>query len=324
MRKSHKPQARATVLGSFLIFVLGACSNQAEGNASSEGDDDPQSGDTGAEAVYAPCPSEARLGSVRVEVADGFTAIVGLIMDSVMPSNVEVVVAESGSCRLLTKNNYFCDPPCITNEVCGTDGSCVPAPQSLTFGDVAINGMHVAGTLELNNGWYQYPGTLPHPAFAEGDLLQLVATGGHYEPFRLDGRGLDRVAVTSTQVVLSRGDPIPLRWTAGDGTATMRIHLDINLHGSTWNWIECVAPDSGTFEIPADIAAQLMDAGVSGYPTLLLTRRSVDSTIIGPGCVEFEVKGEFSLPVTIPGLTSCSTDDDCPEGQTCQPDLTCG
>ena len=45
---------------------------------------------------------------------------------------------------------------------------------------------------------------------------------------------------------------------------------------------------------------------------------------LAPGCVDLRVQAARVLEVVIPGLVSCMGDPDCPMGQTCQANLTCG
>jgi hypothetical protein len=85
-----------------------------------------------------------------------------------------------------------------------------------------------------------------------------------------------------------------------------------------------VVDDTGSFEIPEPLVTALVDDGLSGFPTVVIVRSSVDSASIDPGCVELRVKSEVTLPVEIPGLTSCDGDEDCTPPETCQSDLTCG
>ncbi len=68
----------------------------------------------------------------------------------------------------------------------------------------------------------------------------------------------------------------------------------------------------------------MIDQGFSGFPTVVLTRRSGEAVDTAVGCVELAVQSVGVLDVAIDGLTSCSDDMDCPDGQRCQVDLTCG
>lgn len=75
--------------------------------------------------------------------------------------------------------------------------------------------------------------------------------------------------------------------------------------------------------IEAAILTELVNLGVAGFPAIAVTRKAVGSTTISPGRVELVVSSEVERAVEIPGLTSCTDDMQCPNGQTCQSDLTC-
>ena len=69
---------------------------------------------------------------------------------------------------------------------------------------------------------------------------------------------------------------------------------------------------------------RLLELGFSGFPSLALTRRTVDTVDLAPGCIELRVNSTTVLDVSIDGLISCSFDEDCPPDQICRLDLTCG
>ena len=104
----------------------------------------------------------------------------------------------------------------------------------------------------------------------------------------------------------------------------MLLTLNINHHGSSVAWIDCRVPDTGSAEIPVKLVDELIALGVTGFPTLTFTRRSIGSDDNELGCINFLASSEIALPVTVPGVTSCSSDEDCPEGETCLPELICG
>jgi hypothetical protein len=87
--------------------------------------------------------------------------------------------------------------------------------------------------------------------------------------------------------------------------------------------IECDTEDTGSLEISAALVTKLLDLGVAGFPTVIVTREAVGSVTIAPGRVDLIVSSVVEHAVQVSGLTSCSADTDCPSGQTCQSDLTC-
>ncbi len=281
--------------------------------------------DRGAERGYAPCPYESRVGAFKVALEAGFTSVQGQVADGVVPLRVPDVTASDGPCRLLQPPVFSCEPACEVGSTCGADG-CVPNPGNVSVGVVTVSGLTAAVEMEARAPvfFYTHRGELPHPAFSEGDLIELRAAGDAVEAFALGGSGVALLEVAGDAVALRRGEPTRLTWSAGENPeAALHIELNIANHGGTPAWIECDVPDSGLFAIPASLGDQLLDLGFSGFPSIALTRRTADSTTTGLGCVELTVESAVVLDVAIDGLVSCSGDEDCPRGQTCQADLTC-
>ena len=172
---------------------------------------------------------------------------------------------------------------------------------------------------------YTNQSTLPHPGYLAGADLLLVAQGEELEGFSLRGFGVAPLEMTQESVTLSGGQGLALTWaTSGAETHTrLRITLNVNNHGSTSAWLACEVEDSGAFTIPAALLDALQAIGVSGFPSLSLARQSVDAVRLAPGCVEFAVRSERDLSITIDGLKSCTRDAQCPSGQSCGSDLAC-
>ena len=99
--------------------------------------------------------------------------------------------------------------------------------------------------------------------------------------------------------------------------------LEIAHHGGARGKIICAAEDTGALTIPSALVTELMGLGVAGFPDVTLTRKSVGSAQIGPGRVEFVIFASQTRPIAIEGLTSCMTDDDCPDGKRCGQDKAC-
>jgi hypothetical protein len=75
--------------------------------------------------------------------------------------------------------------------------------------------------------------------------------------------------------------------------------------------------------LSADILQQLVDLGLSGFPRVSLTRETLDSEEISGGCVDLSVSSEVKLDITVDGLVSCNSVDDCPDGLACNASLFC-
>ena len=122
------------------------------------------------------------------------------------------------------------------------------------------------------------------------------------------------------------GKPVTLTWTPPAKPSELtRIHIKfaINLHGMVDTWFECEVPDTGSYVVSAELMTELFKQGVSGFPSVDLTRRSSDTATVPSGCVEFMVAAPINRPIEIPGVVSCNDPDDCPAGKTCATDLVC-
>jgi hypothetical protein len=174
---------------------------------------------------------------------------------------------------------------------------------------------------------YASSGTLTHPGAAPGDEVVLRASGAEVSAFEIFTQGVSAMVPNQAGILVAPASPVDVTWqTDSDpGLGKVFLVLNINNHGSNSAWIECEAPDSGSFEIPAELVDELMNLGFSGYPTVTFTRRVVNSVALDSGCVEFAVMSEVVLDAPVEGLTSCSVDEDCTEpGEVCREDLSCG
>lgn len=299
--------------------AAGAASGTSAGTAGTAG-----STLDAAELPYAPCSAEVNVGEFSIELAADFTSVEGKVFDGVNPALVPAELARDGACRLLTLPNLLCDPACSTStQACAAGNQCVPLPVARDVGSVSISGLSRAVEMSANASTGNYrppPPALPHPGFEPGADLRLSASGGEYDPFELRGWGIGVLEVTPA-IVVTEGEPVSLSWTApsSPGPAQLYVRLNINNHGSSNTAIECDFPDTGSATIPAALVDGLIAEGASGFPSITLSRRTATSTSIAPGCVEFVVSSTLDLDVSLTGLTSCDTDAECPDGQTCKP-----
>lgn len=322
-----------------LGLMASACNSGDEGNDKVDGGVDAGLADAGfgdpntlvgtfQVKLVAPVPA-----TPDTEAVPGFTTVFGKVYDGPTPSTLIWDEAQAqGECRLLTPRVPFCNTPCGGSAACVADDTCQPYPTAHGVGTVTVTGLHDASgpvVLEMrpvaNN--YQNPAgvELPYPSFAEGEVLQLSAAGGDYPPFQVQARGIAPFALTTTNFNLVAGQPLTLSWTpAADPNASqIVVKLDISHHGGTKGKIECVAQDDGALELPASMVGALLNLGVAGFPSVIVTRRAVGSVTIATGRIDLAVSAEDERAVTIDGLVSCTDDSECDNGQTCQPDLTC-
>jgi hypothetical protein len=294
------------------------------------GDDDagPDAGMVSDGIASGSCAHDVLVGSFEGALQAQFTSVQGQISNGVTPFRVPSEVTTEGACTFYEPPSLFCDPACEVGMTCGPNGVCQAQAEAVSVGVVSVTGMKgdVEMTAQPPVFFYTNLGTLEHPGFDEGDHLVLVAEGeAAVDAFALDAYGVTQIVTAADSVSLETDVPIALSWTA-PGVAGSEVVVDLNIaqHGGNPGWIECVVPDTGEFTMPVALTNQLLAAGFSGFPSLVMTRRSIDSIDTAVGCVQWSAQSVEVLQVEIDGLISCSTSEDCPDPQTCQPDLTCG
>jgi hypothetical protein len=307
-------------LGPWLLVVLAACAQDPQPVT-------PDAGTADDALPYRPCAPASRLGGFALRLEDGFSAVEGRVLDGVVPGNVREITGSEGACVLLEGRNFSCDPPCASGQTCGADG-CIPYPRARSVGVVTVRGLKDPLTLEPSRvGSYSSAGqALSHPAFLEDAPLSLEAGGAELPGFTLQARGVAALEAPEDAVALERGQPVRLRWVPGGGaSARIKAVLDLAHHGGIAASVECDGlEDSGAFDVPAALVARLLDLGLAGFPAVTLTRQTATSLELGPGCVELDALSEVARPIAVPGLLSCTQDEDCPGSARCRFDLTCG
>ena len=309
-------------------------SSTGESSSSSGGTSDGGTGDpntlVGSFQVKLIAPIPATPSSPEVP---GSTAVLGKIYDGPTPSAIIWELAmQEGACTLSTPRVPFCSTPCGGSAACVDDDKCQDYPLAHSAGTVTAKGLHPqAGgdTFAMNPivNAYQAPGDvkLPYPAFSEGEAISFSAAGDYYQAFTVASVGIAPLVFGTQTITVESGKPIPLTWTVPTKTGNSRIYvkLDISHHGGTKGMIECDADDSGSLEISANLVTKLVELGVAGFPTIIVNRKATGSTTISQGRVDLVVTSSIEQAVEIPGLNSCTANEDCPMGQTCQSDLTC-
>jgi hypothetical protein len=286
-------------------------------------------------------PAEYRtvFGSILVSLIQpqgnsaGYTSVLGKAFDGPSPDGViwEEAV-RSGNCRLLTPRVPFCNNPCDANTICVEDDKCQAYPSAIDMGTVTVTGLLTrtgdsSFSMDPVNFNYQPTGgvIITYPPFSEGDEVNVIATGASGVPaFTISARGIAPLKLLNDSIVLEEGKPVQLKWTppAQTGNTTIHVMVDVSHHGGTKGKIECECEDSGSLEISDRLIDGLLALGVSGFPKLEITRKAEGST--DPATVDLVLESKVTKELHIPGLISCNCDEDCPDGQTCQPDLKCG
>jgi hypothetical protein len=167
---------------------------------------------------------------------------------------------------------------------------------------------------------YQPPSTLPNPPCEEGADVRATTDSLTLESTCIAQLELD----LETPPEVRAGEGLPVSWVPAGVPDISRVHmvLDVAHHGGKKGEIVCDVADTGSFEIPESLVTDLVNLGLAGFPTIVVTR------VAGvPGSVEPDVALTIASPVerlVNTGVTSCTDEMDCPDGTTCRVDLTCG
>lgn len=313
--------ARASRIGLLpaLLWAV-SCMNDSEGG------DKPPAGESNTSGYF-----RIRLNE-KSDISQGLPTVEGRIYAGVSPSALFwAEKSRSGGCALYLPKAPFCDPACGPNALCAEDGVCKAFARPIVVGKVTLTGAKTqagATTVEMDptSNVYQIPaGTaLQYIPFAEGDEVKVAAAGDTaLGSFSIAGKAIARLAVLSDTIVLADGQPMRLRWAppARDVGSSILVEVDISHHGGSKGKIACETADNGSLDIAASLVDNLKALGISGYPRVELTRKSVATH---PRThVNLEIESTITKLLSIPGLVSCSVDEECPEGKTCQQDMQC-
>jgi len=310
---------------------------------SSPADDDGSDADAGGDDGSGSAAGD-KLGTFSVQLiaprvendgstTPGYTSVLGKVYDGVTPETVVWdTAATSGECALAIPRVPFCSPACGSNMACVADNTCATYPTAQSVGSVHLDGVKTAtGTgvdLTVVANSYQVAGaTLAYPAFAEGEAIKLTATGSAFAAaFTASSKGVATLALGSAgSLALEAGAPLALTWTvpAASAGSTIHVKLDISHHGGSKGKIECDTTDNGSLSVASTLVDQLLGLGVAGFPTVIVTRAATGHAAVATGHIDLVVSSEVEVAVGVPGVQSCTTDDQCTAPATCQDDLTC-
>ena len=281
--------------------------------------------DAGGEVTLAgECPLASRVGHFDVGHEDFYSIMAGEVAEGVIPLTVLQLVKEEGSCRLLQKVNPFCEDPCGPGELCNHDGKCIPYPENKSVGTVTIDGLLVPVSMEPDTVNNYADISVPFPMFEPGALVTLEAQGGDLPGFVMHGYGVENLEIPDTVLIMKKGEPLPVAWTPSEGVADIHLSINVDQHGNSPVTLQCDVGDSGEFAVPAPMVTALLESGVSGFASVDIYRRTVDSVQITKGCVELNVFSRLPMKLQVEGHVPCFTTNDCPPGETCQVDInTC-
>jgi hypothetical protein len=329
MTMIRKPLARAApaIAGAALAVFLGCSSSGGGGSGGSGG------GGNSGDLLFKPCAASAYVRGFAIELLqpDGdaaYSQLNGAVTDRVSPREVWQQVASEGNCRVEAGPTLNCTAACASEEECGGT-QCVPRPKAQSVGNLTLTGVGATAPVMPTSGGVYYT-SLPYPPFAPGDAVTLQAAGGVYPAFTLTGRGIAPMVFSGAGLpTVTMGQSFTTTWTAPaqSGAAKVTVRLEIAHHGGLAARLLCDVPDTGTITIPAALITKLIEQGTAGFPTVSVTRQTVDSTMLAHGCVELKVASAIERPVMVQGVTSCNDLVDppilCPPGLTCGGDLKC-
>ncbi len=316
-----------------LALLVGGCPSDDDDDADDDatdddaGDDDLTDDDAGDDDTEDPqyrgaCALEDKIGFFVVQHEPDYTVVSGEVASGVVPVTILENVGEEGGCRLMRRNNPFCDPPCDPGETCDFDGSCIPYPEPRSVGNVSIDGLEKEVSMDPP---VYYDTQMPHPGFLPGSQVVLIASGGDYDGFAMWGRGVTPIATPDPNWVVRESQPLDVTWTPADSDpVAIHLRLNIDQHGNSPVTLVCDLPDTGSAQIPAALTDQLMGFGVTGFPSGNLYRRTVDHVDVADGCIQFEVFSHIQGNLQVEGHIPCDDPGDCPPEMDCDLEIgTC-
>ncbi len=268
----------------------------------------------------------------KTEFSQGLPSLKGKIYDGHMPSSILWrETAKSGACTLFEPEAPLCIPGCGSDALCVSDDVCEAFPNLISAGKVTVTGVKtLAGansfTMDpIQNGYQPPAGTnIAYIPFSEGDPVTVTAAGDTgVGAFVLNGKAVARLDLLNDSIALEDGKPVQLRWIppGRDVGSTIKVMMDLSHHGGSKGKIECETADNGSLDVSASLVDALRALGVTGWPTIEVTRRTV---VANPKVgITLEIESPIAHVLSIPGLISCTGDEDCPDGQTCQILLRC-
>jgi hypothetical protein len=317
---------------SFLMGCSGgAASPDGSGGASGGSGGGGSGGNAASLLPYKPCDVDKRVGAFAMalapatKTAPAFSTFQGGMNNAPTPSNNWPETAKDGDCHLVVGPRLVCTTPCSNDQVCAGQNQCLPQPVPQDLGIITLNGFSMPLTAKFV-GQYYVPLPMPFPPFPVDAPLSMTTAGGAYPSFSLNGRGIEPMEFAGNNLMARRDQPMVVSWTAPKKITSTRVfvRVDIAHHGGVAARIECDVADNGSMTIAGSLISKLIDQGTAGFPTVSLTRRTMDSTTVTPGCVELSVASPVEQPISVDGVISCNQEDlPCPTGKTCGVDQKC-
>jgi hypothetical protein len=307
------------VLHAFLLSCATDLGPRVGDTASPSNSDPGPTGNPATVALGGECALADRVGRFTLESNPETGAVDGYVRDGVVPTDVLTEVAADGDCRLLRRENPFCDPLCAPDEACSLDAECVPYPSNLDVGTIAIAGAVQRISMNPTATRTYFDASLPTPAVEPGALVELSSDGA--EALDLRGVGGEPVVLGEATWNLAAGTGLEVTWsppTIEVQRTTVQLRVNVDQHGSTPQFLVCLFEDDGAGSVSASLLDSFLAAGVSGYPSGRLERFTADRQDVTGGCVDFVTRyAILAEEVTVDGHTPCKGTADCPPGHPC-------
>lgn len=289
------------------------------------GSDAPDPTDPATVPLAGACDLAVDHGGFLVQAAEGQGGVEGKVADGVVPISVLEEIGQSGDCRLLRRNNPYCEPACDRGQTCDFNGECLPYPANQDLGTVTLAGLVQEVSMEpVFPGNTYFDTSLPNPPFEAGSLITLDMPGGAYGPATLHGVGVEVLGDTDELWTIVEGQDLTVAWaapTAEVHRSTVGLSISIDQHGATPGVLRCEFEDDGEGTVPAALIDQLISSGVTGFPSGSLERHTRDKVDVGDVCMDFTVSNPLTVEVDVDGFTPCLSQADCPDGLTCNLEL---
>lgn len=308
------------------ILLMLACKGDSPPDSDSGDSALPADPDPATVALNGDCPLSEDWGGfvVQSSTLSQEHGVDGKVADSIWPWAELEEIASEGDCKLLRRNVPFCEGGCEAGTTCTFDGECVPEPKNQDLGTVRVRGLVQAVEMTPAIGNTYYDTSLPNPLATPGELVVLQTGDGSYGPQTLYGVAVDPLVALDSEWLIAGGRDLQVSWeppTSIPARAQVALFVNMDVHGASPAALYCTFQDTGSGTVPGALIETLVEAGVTGFPSGRLNRRTVDSVDLDPGCMDFVVGSPVSVEVDVEGFTPCISTDDCPDGMTCDTEL---
>jgi hypothetical protein len=265
-------------------------------------------------------------GGFVLVMGDGISRLSGTIHGGKVPGEASWILSRKADGCLISMQRPSCQPACTGSKVCSEQLQCEYGAWPMDVGAISVTGVGPDElTMTASDGSYLLDGAdaLPYPPCSAGASVDLAADGGQFGPFTLTGECIAPL-VFDSEIKVERHRPATFSWThANAGSGRMRVQLALGGASRAPIRIVCDVDDTGQIEISAELLEQLIKLGVTGIPTVTLTRLSAGTTDGSePRQVFLSIQHSVVREFEIASVT-CANDTDCPPAQICYQGTYC-